>query len=181
MGLVGRIQIGRNLFVPQPLALSPVSQQKRTPLAAQEAGRPAAEQGGGRSGRGQGLAESGGSFLKAAIPSFKSPSRRRPLPLPFPFPLPQLKPGWKAFAGWPQLLCPCPEGGASAVAPPGLAAWAPHPSPRAAAGAGGGHWSGPQARTCSATGAKGPVLRPFCGRAVVASSGRDRSGLGEKT
>lgn len=78
-----------------------------------------------RKKRGLGGGQTGSCRIQCPLPqsccSFTSRSRGRPLlPLPFPFPLPQLKAGWKAFAGWPQLLCPCPEGGASAFAPPEL-------------------------------------------------------------
>lgn len=82
------------------------------------------------------------SFLcKSEPPGASFPSSLLPQ-----FSLPQLKPGWSAFTGWPQLLYPCPKGGASATAPPEIWRAGPppfpyltsssHPSPGVAAAAG---------------------------------------------
>lgn len=132
-----------------------------------------------RKKRGLGGGQTGSCRIQCPLPqsccSFTSRSRGRPLlPLPFPFPLPQLKAGWKAFAGWPQLLCPCPEGGASAFAPPELwlAGSPPIPWGCCCRGGGEGHGSGNRAGTCSAKRARGRVLRPVLGE----SSGIFRPG-----
>lgn len=146
-----------------------------------------------RKKRGLGGGQTGSCRIQCPLPqsccSFTSRSRGRPLlPLPFPFPLPQLKAGWKAFAGWPQLLCPCPEGGASAFAPPELWLAGSPPIPWGCCCRGGGRGTGlaigPGLAAPNGPGAE--FSGQFWGRAV-ASSGRDvtvqpdaRSDLGEK-